>query len=56
MSKHDITNQDVIMMAAKDMSATATTLNTLFQKYTLGNPDEFDIAQFNLLQECYRIQ
>ena len=56
MNKHNITNQDVIQMAARDCAATAMTLNNLFQKYGLGNPDEEDVNQFNLLQECHRIK
>lgn len=46
----NVNPQTVIQMVASNPNATAETLCNYFQYYSLGEPDDLDIAQFNLFQ------
>lgn len=48
--KKNVSAQTVIQMVANYPQATASTLCDYFQMYELGEPDDFQIAQFEALQ------
>ena len=51
----NVNSQTVIQMVASNPNATAETLNTYFQYYSLGEPDDFQVAQFEAQQIVNRI-
>jgi len=48
--KKNVNPQNVIQIVASNPNATADTLYNYFQMYELGEPDEFQVAQFEAIQ------
>lgn len=46
----NVNPQTIIQLLASNPNATADTLYNYFKYYSLGEPDEFQIAQFEALQ------
>ena len=46
----NVNPQTVIQMVASNPNATAETLCNYFQYYSIGEPDDFQVAQFEALQ------